>query len=155
MKKLTWCTALVLAACGGGSGLGGDDDPQLPDAYVPPIDTPPGVTVVNVPAGDIATDTTWTADKIYVLEGYVFVTSGTLTIEAGTVVGSGTVANRDAAVGCSCIAERRVRETIEGGKPVTPFMSFGDQIRIEMLDRSGKSIFGAIDQKVVRYTPPA
>ena len=75
-------------------------------------------------------------------------------LEAGTIVGSGTVANRDAAVGCSCIAERRVRETIEGGKPVTPFMSFGDHIRIEMFDRSGKSIFGAIDQKVVRYTPP-
>jgi fumarylacetoacetate (FAA) hydrolase len=75
-------------------------------------------------------------------------------LEAGTVVGSGTVANRDAAVGCSCIAERRVRETIDGGKPVTPFMSFGDQIRIEMFDRAGKSIFGAIDQKVVRYTPP-
>ena len=76
-------------------------------------------------------------------------------LEAGTVVGSGTVANRDAAAGCSCIAERRVRETIDGGKPVTPFMSFGDRIRIEMFDRAGKSIFGAIDQKVVRYTPPA
>jgi len=76
-------------------------------------------------------------------------------LEAGTVVGSGTVANRDAAAGCSCIAERRVRETIDGGKPVTPFMSFGDRIRIEMFDRGGKSIFGAIDQKVVRYTPPA
>lgn len=75
-------------------------------------------------------------------------------LEAGTIVGSGTVANRDPAVGCSCIAERRVRETIEGGKPVTPFMSFGDHIRIEMFDRAGNSIFGAIDQKVVRYTPP-
>ncbi|WP_395710873.1 fumarylacetoacetate hydrolase family protein [Reyranella sp.] len=75
-------------------------------------------------------------------------------LEAGTVVGSGTVANRDAAVGCSCIAERRVRETIAGGKPLTPFMAFGDRIRIEMLDRAGRSIFGAIDQKVVRYTMP-
>ena len=74
-------------------------------------------------------------------------------LEAGTVVGSGTVANRDAAVGCSCIAERRVRETIDSGKPVTPFMKFGDRIRIEMFDRDGRSIFGAIDQKVVRYTP--
>jgi len=76
-------------------------------------------------------------------------------LEAGTVVGSGTVANRDAAVGCSCIAERRVRETLEAGKPVTPFMKFGDRIRIEMFDRDGRTIFGAIDQKVVRYTPPA
>jgi fumarylacetoacetate (FAA) hydrolase len=76
-------------------------------------------------------------------------------LEAGTVVGSGTVANRDAAVGCSCVAERRVRETIDSGKPVTPFMAFGDRIRIEMLDRAGQSIFGAIDQKVARYTPAA
>src|SRR5215510_2649384 len=75
-------------------------------------------------------------------------------LEAGTVVGSGTVANRDPSAGCSCIAERRVRETIEGGKPLTPFMKFGDRIRIEMFDRAGRSIFGAIDQKVVRYTPP-
>jgi fumarylacetoacetate (FAA) hydrolase len=75
-------------------------------------------------------------------------------LEAGTVVGSGTVANRDAAVGCSCIAERRVRETIDSGKPVTPFMKFGDHIRIEMFGRDGKSIFGAIDQKVVKYDPP-
>jgi fumarylacetoacetate (FAA) hydrolase len=75
-------------------------------------------------------------------------------LEAGTVVGSGTVANRDASVGCSCIAERRVRETIDSGKPATPFMKFGDHIRIEMLDRHGQSIFGAIDQKVVRYMTP-
>ena len=76
-------------------------------------------------------------------------------LEAGTVVGSGTVANRDAAVGCSCIAERRVRETLDGGKPVTPFMKFGDRIRIEMLDAKGRSIFGAIDQTVVRHGGPA
>jgi fumarylacetoacetate (FAA) hydrolase len=76
-------------------------------------------------------------------------------LEAGTVIGSGTVANRDPSVGCSCIAERRVRETIDNGKPTTPFMTFGNQIRIEMFDRAGRSIFGAIDQKVVRYTPPA
>jgi fumarylacetoacetate (FAA) hydrolase len=76
-------------------------------------------------------------------------------LEAGTIVGSGTVANRDASVGCSCIAERRVRETIDSGKAVTPFMKFGDRIRIEMFDPAGQSIFGAIDQKVVRYTPPA
>jgi len=75
-------------------------------------------------------------------------------LEAGTVVGSGTVANRDASVGCSCIAERRVRETIDSGKPSTPFMKFGDRIRIEMLDQAGQSIFGAIDQKVVHYDAP-
>lgn len=75
-------------------------------------------------------------------------------LEAGTVVGSGTVANRDASVGCSCIAERRVRETIDSGKPMTPFMKFGDRIRIEMFGRDGQSIFGAIDQKVVKYDTP-
>ena len=76
-------------------------------------------------------------------------------LEAGSVIGSGTVANRDASVGCSCIAERRVRETIDGGKPLTPLMKFGDRIQIEMLDAEGRSIFGAIDQKVVRYGGPA
>lgn len=73
---------------------------------------------------------------------------------AGTIVGSGTVANQDRSVGSSCLAERRMIETIEQGKPTTPFMKFGDRIRIEMLDRAGKSVLGAIDQKVVKYTPP-
>lgn len=73
---------------------------------------------------------------------------------AGTIVGSGTVANKDRSVGSSCLAERRMIETIDHGKPVTPFMKFGDRIRIEMLDRAGKSVLGAIDQKVVKYTPP-
>jgi fumarylacetoacetate (FAA) hydrolase len=63
------------------------------------------------------------------------------------------VANKDAGVDCSCIAERRTRETIDAGKPSTPFMRFGDRIRIEMLDKAGRSIFGAIDQKVVGYEP--
>ncbi|MGE0152548.1 MAG: fumarylacetoacetate hydrolase family protein [Reyranellaceae bacterium] len=76
-------------------------------------------------------------------------------LEAGTIVGSGTVANKDRGVGSSCLAERRMIETIEQGKPATPFMKFGDRIRIEMLDRDGLSILGAIDQKVVKYTPPA
>jgi fumarylacetoacetate (FAA) hydrolase len=78
----------------------------------------------------------------------------TRALAAGTVVGSGTVANRDRAVGSSCIAERRMIETIDHGKPTTPFMRFGDRIRIEMLDGKGNSIFGAIDQEVVRYMPP-
>jgi fumarylacetoacetate (FAA) hydrolase len=75
-------------------------------------------------------------------------------LEAGTIVGSGTVANRDRSVGSSCLAERRMIETIEQGKPVTPFMKFGDRIRIEMVDRAGKSILGAIEQKVVKYAKP-
>jgi fumarylacetoacetate (FAA) hydrolase len=69
---------------------------------------------------------------------------------AGTILGSGTVSNADRERGISCLAERRMIETIEGGKPVTPFMSVGDTIRIEALDSNGRTLFGAIDQKVVR-----
>jgi len=69
---------------------------------------------------------------------------------AGSIVGSGTVSNKDWSRGYSCIAEKRAIETIEGGAPKTPFMRFGDTIRIEMKDAGGASIFGAIDQKVAR-----
>ena len=69
-------------------------------------------------------------------------------LSAGTIVGSGTVANQDTSLGASCFAEKRTVETLEQGKPVTPFMSYGDRVRIEMLDRDGRSIFGAIDQVV-------
>lgn len=69
---------------------------------------------------------------------------------AGTLVGSGTVANRDLARGCSCLAERRVLEILSGGEPQTPFLRFGDRIRIEMHDRDGRSVFGAIEQNIVR-----
>jgi len=75
-------------------------------------------------------------------------------LAAGTILGSGTVSNRDPRVGSCCLAERRTLETIHDGKPTTPFMRFGDRVRIEMLDGDGKSIFGAIDQRIVRYTPP-
>jgi fumarylacetoacetate (FAA) hydrolase len=67
---------------------------------------------------------------------------------AGTIVGSGTVSNADRARGVSCLAERRMIEIIETGKPVTPFMSIGDRIRIEA-DVAGGNPFGAIDQRVV------
>jgi fumarylacetoacetate (FAA) hydrolase len=70
---------------------------------------------------------------------------------AGTIIGSGTVSNRDATRGSACIAEKRMRETIADGGPRTPFLRFGDQVRIEMLDPQGHSIFGAIDQIVARY----
>src|SRR5271154_5972096 len=70
---------------------------------------------------------------------------------AGTIVGSGTVSNKDTSRGSCCIAERRTLEQLESGAPKTPFMKFGDRVRIEMLDWEGKSIFGAIDQEVVRY----
>jgi fumarylacetoacetate (FAA) hydrolase len=82
-------------------------------------------------------------------------------LEVGSIIGSGTVSNKQGAlfgssvanggVGYCCIAEVRMYETIEGGKPTTPFMRFGDRVRIEMFDGNGASIFGAIDQQVKRY----
>ena len=72
-------------------------------------------------------------------------------LSAGTIVGSGTIANQDESVGASCLAERRMLEIIAGGKPKTPFMQFGDTVRIDMLDAAGRSIFGAIEQRVVPY----
>jgi len=71
-------------------------------------------------------------------------------LSAGTVIGSGTISNYDRSRGSSCIAEKRMLETLEHGEPKTPFMSFGDRVRIEMLDDDGNSIFGAIDQKIVK-----
>ena len=73
---------------------------------------------------------------------------------AGTVIGSGTVSNVGSEQGSCCLAEVRCLETISTGSPSTPFMSFGDRIEIEMLDRDGLAPFGKIDQRVVAYTPP-
>jgi fumarylacetoacetate (FAA) hydrolase len=72
----------------------------------------------------------------------------TRNLRAGAVIGSGAVSNKDAKRGYSCIAEQRAREMIAGGAPVTPFMAFGDTIRIDMLNGDGKSVFGAIEQAV-------
>jgi fumarylacetoacetate (FAA) hydrolase len=70
---------------------------------------------------------------------------------AGTIMGSGTISNSDENAGSSCLAEVRMIETIKSGKPQTAFMKYGDTIRIEALDDAGKSIFGAIEQKIVPY----
>ncbi|MGR9107695.1 MAG: fumarylacetoacetate hydrolase family protein [Gammaproteobacteria bacterium] len=69
-------------------------------------------------------------------------------LEAGTLVGSGTVSNRNLENGFSCIAEKRLVEMIEKGEATTPFMRFGDRVRIEMIDKEDRSMFGAIDQMV-------
>ncbi|HEU0151706.1 MAG TPA: fumarylacetoacetate hydrolase family protein [Arenimonas sp.] len=71
-------------------------------------------------------------------------------LSAGTIVGSGTVANEDTSRGASCFAEQRTVEALRDGKPSTPFMSFGDTVRIEMLDAAGASIFGAIEQRIAK-----
>lgn len=70
-------------------------------------------------------------------------------LPAGTIVGSGTVSNRDRSKGAGCLLERRAEETIEDGKAKTPFLQFGDRVRIEMTGPDGQSLFGAIDQQVV------
>ncbi|KTD62985.1 fumarylacetoacetate hydrolase [Legionella santicrucis] len=74
-------------------------------------------------------------------------------LSAGTIIGSGTVSNTDRSKGSSCIAEKRMLEIIEQGQAKTSFMSFGDRIRIEMLNPQKNSLFGAIDQIVERYKP--
>lgn len=69
-------------------------------------------------------------------------------LTAGTIVGSGTIANEDTSKGASCLAEQRTVETLRDGKPATPFLKFGDTLRIEITDHSGASIFGAIEQAI-------
>jgi fumarylacetoacetate (FAA) hydrolase len=68
---------------------------------------------------------------------------------AGTILGSGTVSNKNRDKGISCLAEARMIETIESGAPKTPFMKVGDRIEIEAFDPNGRSVFGKIDQRVV------
>jgi len=72
-------------------------------------------------------------------------------LSAGSIIGSGTVSNRDRARGSSCLVEKQMVELIEHGKATTPYMRFGDRLRIEMLDEKGLSIFGAIEQVVQPY----
>lgn len=75
----------------------------------------------------------------------------TRNLAAGTIIGSGTISNDNfREVGSACIAERRAIELIDAGAPTTGFLKFGDRVRIEMFDRDGASIFGAIDQRYVR-----
>ena len=75
-------------------------------------------------------------------------------LSAGTIVGSGTIANEDTSKGASCFAEQRTVETLRDGKPSTPFMKFGDVVRIEMLNSDGSHIFGAIEQRIEQQPLP-
>ena len=102
---------------------------------------------------------TWNGRKVGMCEAGPEMTFGfgqliahickTRNVRAGSVVGSGTVSNKDWSHGYSCVAEKRAIETIEDGKPKTEFMKFGDTIRIEAKGKDGQSVFGAISQKVV------
>lgn len=79
----------------------------------------------------------------------------TRNVRAGSIIGSGTVSNKDWTHGYSCIAEKRAIETIQDGKPATEFMKYGDTIRLEMKGRDGLSMFGAIEQEIVAPDSPA
>ena len=91
--------------------------------------------------------------------------AATRELAAGTIIGSGTVSNKQGSlhgssianggVGYCCLAEVRMYETIESGKPQTAFLKFGDSVRIEMKDAQGASIFGAIEQTVAHYAERA
>lgn len=72
-------------------------------------------------------------------------------LAAGTIVGSGTIANQDESRGSSCMAEKRVLEVIRGGKALTPFLRFGDRVQIEMQDAAGENIFGTLDHVFEQY----
>lgn len=74
-------------------------------------------------------------------------------LTAGTIVGSGTIANQDTGRGASCLAEKRMLEIIADGQARTPFMRFGDVIAIEMFDEQGRSLFGRIEQVIERHEP--
>lgn len=100
VNKFFSLSLVFAAACGGDSGLTGDDEPPPPPP--PDIDAPPGGEVIHIAAGDIATDRVWEAKNIYILDGYVFMTGGTLTIEAGTTIkgenGSALTITKDAKI---------------------------------------------------------
>jgi len=79
----------------------------------------------------------------------------TRNLHAGTIIGSGTISNYEyRTVGSACIAERRGIETVDHGKATTAYMKFGDRVRIEMRDREARSIFGAIEQRMVEARRP-
>ncbi len=88
-------------------------------------------------------------DMVFSLAQLIAHVAKTRNARSGSIIGSGTISNKDASRGYSCIAEVRALEMIADGKVSTPFMKFGDRIRIEMLDPSGRSIFGAIEQEVL------
>lgn len=90
-------------------------------------------------------------DMVFSFHDLVAHAAKTRNARAGSIIGSGTVSNKDRNKGYSCIAEKRALEMIEEGEARTPYMKFGDTIRIEMLDANGKSIFGAINQQVAEY----
>ncbi len=120
---------------------------ELGDAYMDGTFKLPLTTYLN---GELFGEPDCGTDMTFNFNQLVAHVTRTRRLGAGAIIGSGTISNYDRSKGSSCIAEKRMLETIKDGKPGTPFMSFGDTVRIEMLDRDGNSIFGAIDQKVIK-----
>ena len=120
---------------------------ELGDAYVDGTFKLPLTTHLN---GELFGQPDCGTDMTFNFNQLIAHVTRTRRLAAGAIIGSGTISNYDRSKGSSCIAEKRMLETIENGKPSTPFMSFGDTVRIEMLDSDGNSIFGAIDQKVIK-----
>jgi fumarylacetoacetate (FAA) hydrolase len=89
-------------------------------------------------------------DMVYGFNAQIAYAACTRALMAGTIIGAGTASNFDLDRGYACIIERRALEEKSSGKPVTPYLRFGDRIRIDMLGADGQSIFGAIDQRVVK-----
>jgi len=75
----------------------------------------------------------------------------TRSLKAGTLVGTGTISNADKSTGYACLMEARLVEQVEQGAAKTPFLHFGDTVRIEMKDAGGATVFGAIEQRVEKY----
>ena len=120
---------------------------ELGDAYSEGTFSLPLRTIYN---GELFGEPLCGVDMTFNFHQLIEHVTRTRNLGAGAIIGSGTISNYDRSRGASCIAEKRMLETIEHGEPKTPFMRFGDTVRIEMLDETGDSIFGAIDQKVVQ-----
>jgi fumarylacetoacetate (FAA) hydrolase len=99
--------------------------------------------VIGRPIGNV--------DALFTFPQLIAHLAKTRDIEAGSIIGAGTVANRDPACGSACLLEKRAVEILERGGAQTAFLRFGDRIRIECFDENGTSIFGAIDQVLARH----
>lgn len=105
---------------------------------------------VTVTRGDERFGTPHGSEMTYGFDRLIAHAAATRDLCAGTVIGSGTVSNTDAAtVGSACIAERRGLDTIAGIEPV-PFLNFGERVRIETFDAAGRSVFGMLDHRITR-----
>ena len=139
MKQLSLALALTLAACGGDSGLTGDDTGPVDSG--PDIDGPPGSETIRIPAGDITGDLTWKGANTYILEGYVFLVSGTLTIEPGATVkgenGSALTITNDARISAAGTADKPIVFT-SNKSPATA----GDWGGVVLLGKAGINVVG-------------